>query len=413
MKKSKLILSIVTLVCLVLGFLLGFVAPEFSKSIKFFGDWYIQELKIIIGPVIFASIFVNVLKRKKGSSLTLLKTIGLFVVMFIVTFLLTAGVVAIAKPGAGFVLDNAANMEEGKEADFGVLSILKHLIPSSLEDVFLGKSIFLFIVVAFISSLIVSFTPIKDKAANVFEVIRKYLGFALQIIIFLTPLAVIPLVANSIVTYGSLLIEAGLKYILFAWGCSILALILVMILPVWLIAKVNPITYVKKVAKVWLVSLSTCSSVATLPHTIKCCNEDFGVDEKITNVVVPLGCTIHMCGGAVSFALLGLFVAQMSGFTITFGTFLLMILCATLINMAAPGIPGGGKVIGISYLMIFGLPVDGFYGFYNGIYSLLDMSYTTLNVTGDISANIILNKFEKKEEPKVEESSIEENAIKE
>ena len=411
MKKSKLILSIVTLVCLGLGFLLGFVAPEFSKSINFFGDWYITELKIIIGPVIFASIFVNVLRRQKGSSLTLLKTVGLFVAMFIVTFLLTAGVVAIAKPGQGFALDNPEDLP--KEADFGVLTILRNLIPSSLEDVFLGKSIFFVIVITLISSLIVSFTPIKDKAADVFETVRKYLGFALQIIIFLTPLAVVSLVSNAVVKYGSMLIAAGLKYILFAWGCSILAVILVMILPVWLIAKVNPITYVKKVAKVWLISLSTCSSVATLPHTIKCCNEDFGVDEKITNVVVPLGCTIHMCGGAVSFALLGLFVAQMSGFTITFGTFLLMILCATLINMAAPGIPGGGRIIGISYLMIFGLPIAGFYGFYNGIYSLLDMSYTTLNVTGDISANIILNKFEKKEEPRVEESSIEENAIKE
>ena len=411
MKKSKLILSIVTLACLGLGFLLGFVAPEFSKSINFFGDWYITELKIIIGPVIFASIFVNVLRRQKGSSLTLLKTIGLFVAMFMVTFLLTAGVVAIAKPGQGFVLDNPEDLP--KEADFGVLAILKNLIPSSLEDVFLGKSIFFVIVIAFVSSLIVSFTPIKDKAADIFETVRKYLGYALQIIIFLTPLAVISLVSNAVVKYGSMLIAAGLKYILFAWGCSILAVILVMILPVWLIAKVNPITYVKKVAKVWLISLSTCSSVATLPHTIKCCNEDFGVDEKITNVVVPLGCTIHMCGGAVSFALLGLFVAQMSGFTITFGTFLLMILCATLINMAAPGIPGGGRIIGISYLMIFGLPIAGFYGFYNGIYSLLDMSYTTLNVTGDISANIILNRFEKKEEPKVEESSIEENVVKE
>ncbi len=411
MKKSKLILSIVTLSCLALGFLLGFVAPEFSKSIKFFGDWYIKELKIIIGPVIFASIFVNVLKRQKGSSLTLLKTIGLFVLMFVVTFLLTSGVVAIAKPGDGFALENAENLPS--EADFGILSILKNLIPSSLEDVFLGKSIFFVIVVAFISALIISFTPIKDKTANVFEIIRKYLGYALQIIIFLTPLAVVSLVSNAVVTYGSMIITAGLKYILFAWGCSILAIILVMILPVWLIAKVNPITYVKKVAKVWLISLSTCSSVATLPHTIKCCNEDFGVDERITNVVVPLGCTIHMCGGAVSFALLGLFVSQMSGFTITFGTFLLMILCATLINMAAPGIPGGGRIIGISYLMIFGLPIEGFYGFYNGIYSLLDMSYTTLNVTGDISANIILNRFEKKEDNKIDETSIEENEVKE
>ena len=145
MKKSKLILSIVTFVCLGLGFLLGFVAPEFSKSINFFGDWYITELKIIIGPVIFASIFVNVLRRQKGSSLTLLKTIGLFVAMFIVTFLLTAGVVAIAKPGQGFVLDNPEDLP--KEADFGVLAILKNLIPSSLEDVFLGKSIFFVIVI--------------------------------------------------------------------------------------------------------------------------------------------------------------------------------------------------------------------------------------------------------------------------
>ena len=411
MKKSKLVFGIITFVCLGLGFLLGFLAPEFSESIKFFGDWYILELKIIIGPVIFSSIFVNVLRRQKGSSLTLLKTIGLFIAMFIVTFLLTAGIVAIAKPGSGFVIDNPDELPS--EADFGVLSIFKNLLPKDLETFFKGGNIFLIIVIAFVTSLIISFTPIKEKTADVFEVIRKYLGYALQIIIFLTPLAVTSLVSNTIVKYGSMVIAAGLKYILFAWGCSIIAIILVMILPVWLIAKINPITYVKKVAKVWLVSLSTCSSVATLPHTIKCCNEDFGVDEKITNVVVPLGCTIHMCGGAVSFALLGLFVSQMSGFTITFGTFLLMILCATLINMAAPGIPGGGRIIGISYLMIFGLPIAGFYGFYNGIYSLLDMSYTTLNVTGDISANIILNRFEKKEDKKIEQSSIEENAVKE
>ena len=408
MKKIKFILSIVTLVCLGLGFLLGFVAPEFSKSIKFFGDWYIQELKIIIGPVIFASIFVNVLKRQKGSSLVLLKTVGLFIGMFVLTFLMTAGIVAIAKPGAGFVLDNP--QDAASQADFGILAILKNLVPTSLEGLFLGKNIFFVIVLAFLTSIIVSFTPIKDKAANVCETVRKYLGYALEIIIFLTPLAVVSLVSNVIVTYGSIIVTIGLKYILFAWGCSLLAIALIMVLPVWLIAKVNPITYIRKVAKVWLISLSTCSSVATLPHTIKCCNEDFGVDEKITNVVVPLGCTIHMCGGAVSFALLGLFVSQMSGLTLSFGTFMLMILSATLINMAAPGIPGGGVVIGISYLQILNLPITGFYGFYSGIYKILDMPYTTLNVTGDISANVILNHFEKKDEP-IEQTSIEEKEI--
>lgn len=411
MKKSKLILSIVTLVCLGLGFLFGFVAPEFSTSIKFIGDWYVKLLKIIIGPIIFVCISLNILKRQKSGSLIILKTVAMFICMFVVTFLLTACIVAIAKPGADFVLDNPKDLTN--TADFGINSILNNAIHANIEDLFYGKNILFVIIFAFIFSLLLSVSPNQQNAIKMFEGAKKYLNYALQLILILTPLAVVSLVSNVVVTYGSMIINVGLIYILFAWGCSLLTILLVMVLPVWLIAKINPITYIRKVAKVWLISLSTCSSVATLPHTIKCCNEDFGVDEKITDVVVPLGCTIHMCGGAVSFALLGLFVSQMSGFSITFGTFLLMILSATLINMAAPGIPGGGVVIGISYLSILNLPINGFYGFYSGIYKILDMPYTTLNVTGDVSANIILNKFEKKEEPQVEESSIEENAIKE
>ena len=138
-------------------------------------------------------------------------------------------------------------------------------------------------------------------------------------------------------------------------------------------------------------TISTCSSAATLPYTVKVCNEDFGVDSEVTDVVVPLGCTIHMCGGAVSFALLGLFCAKLYGVNVTFTMYLLMLVSSLLINMAAPGIPGGGIVIGATYLELLGIPL-GFIGFYSGIYKLLDMCYTTLNVTGDISANILLNK---------------------
>mgnify|MGYP003304181709 CR=1 FL=1 len=117
----------------------------------------------------------------------------------------------------------------------------------------------------------------------------------------------------------------------------------------------------------------------------------FGISNKITDIVVPLGCTIHMCGGAVSFALLGLFTSQMFGVEISFVTYLVMILSATMINMAAPGIPNGGIVIGATYLSMLNIPLS-FIGFYSGIYKLLDMAYTTLNVTGDITANILINK---------------------
>ena len=96
-----------------------------------------------------------------------------------------------------------------------------------------------------------------------------------------------------------------------------------------------------------------------------------------------------MCGGAVSFSLLAMFTAQMYGIPITLPMYLTMLISALLINMGAPGIPGGGIVIGATYLTLLGLPIS-FIGFYAGIYRLLDMAYTTMNVTGDITANCII-----------------------
>ena len=72
------------------------------------------------------------------------------------------------------------------------------------------------------------------------------------------------------------------------------------------------------------------------------------------------------------------------------GMFFAMLLLAELLNMAAPGIPGGGIALGAAYLSGLGLPL-GFLGIYSGIYRFLDMTYTTLNVTGDVTANILLS----------------------
>ena len=59
--------------------------------------------------------------------------------------------------------------------------------------------------------------------------------------------------------------------------------------------------------------------------------------------------------------------------------------------MAAPGIPGGGIIIGATYLTILNIPLL-FMGLYSSIYKLLDIPYTTLNVTGDVTANVIIDK---------------------
>ncbi len=155
----------------------------------------------------------------------------------------------------------------------------------------------------------------------------------------------------------------------------------------------------QKIMPIWLITLSTCSSAATLPYTIKLLRDDLKTDPEITDITAPLGCTIHMCGGAVSFSLLGLFCARLYGVQVTLSLYLYMLAAATALNMSAPGIPNGGVVIGASYLEMMGLPL-GFIGFYSGIYKLLDMLYTSLNVTGDISAVVLLDHYSRRTEKK-------------
>ena len=138
-------------------------------------------------------------------------------------------------------------------------------------------------------------------------------------------------------------------------------------------------------------TLSTTSSAATLPTTIRVSVDDLGAPEDISRFTLPLGCTINMCGGACSFCCLAVFVSDFYGLSLPLGTIVFLVLVATLINMAAPGIPGGGVVLGASFLTIIGLPMD-LMGPISGFYRLLDMAFTTINVEGDVTANLIIAK---------------------
>ncbi|MBQ1521376.1 MAG: cation:dicarboxylase symporter family transporter, partial [Erysipelotrichaceae bacterium] len=214
-------------------------------------------------------------------------------------------------------------------------------------------------------------------------------------LIYVTPAAVFSLISVSIYRFGIDTLLAGLKYILTAYICGIAVLVFIMMVPIKIFCRLSVRELFRKIYPIWMMTLSTCSSAATLPYTIKLCKEELDIDPQITDIVVPLGCTIHMCGGAVSFSLLGLFCAGISGVTMTLSMYLYMLITAVALNMSAPGIPNGGVVIGATYLEMMGLPLD-FIGMYAGIYKILDMLYTTLNVTGDISANVILNHSMKK-----------------
>lgn len=386
--KNKL--SIITFISLIIGIIFGLFFSEHTDSISFIGTFYIDFLKYMIVPIVFTSVTVSIYDSRKLKNKLVLKSVVLFVLMFVITFVISLLIITIINPSKGFVFETVD--WQGATTDILLQSVIANLIPKDFKRFITGAYLFFVIVMSFVVGYVSSLSKSGQSFIETIRKIKEYLFMILEFFMYFTPFAVFSLMASTVSKYGSIFLGVGFRYIITAYLCALIALILVMIVPVLVIRKMSPLTYLHKISKIWLMTITTCSSSATLPYTIKTCKEEFEIPEKITDVVVPLGCTIHMCGGAVSFALLGLFCSKLFGVEITFVRYMMMLAYAVLINMAAPGIPNGGVVVGATYLQLLGIPLD-FIGFYSGIYKLLDMVYTTLNVTGDITADVIINNY--------------------
>ncbi len=392
MKKGQHILSVLNLAGFALGAALGLLWPGFFEKIGFIGTVYVNLLKLMVIPVLMCTVFCAVAQGVSRATRLLGKTVTLFALMFALSFLLTAAGVGLLQPGAGVSL--AGEVWEGEGAALSLSEFFISIFPSNIIDAMGRGSMMPCILFAAACGLGAG----KKGAGGLISLVKEaesVLYYVLGGIMYLTPLGVFSLMGKAVSSFGGEVLATSLTYILFAWGGCLAVLLVVMMLPLWLFARVTPLQYFRRMSRVLITALSTCSSAATLPETLRTCREEFGVPEKFTGLVAPLGCTIHMCGGAVSFCLLGLFTMQMAGQSVSLGSFVYMLLVAEIMNMAAPGIPGGGIVLGAGYLGIIGAPLS-IMGMYSGIYRVLDMAYTTLNVAGDVTANVLLYESERR-----------------
>lgn len=241
MKKS---LNILTIVCLILGILAGVLLPEQIQKLSFIGTIYINLLKFMIIPIIFTTITVTIYNSAKVKGKLIAKTIVLFILMFATTFIITSLIVAIFKPGINFTFEETE--WTGAFAKFNLSEIFINLFPINIVTMIQNNAVFpttIFSILCGICSL-----KIDDgkKLINIIELLKNLFSKILEYIMYLTPIAVFSIMGTTIATYGNLILGICAKYIGIAYLCSLITMIIVMILPVWVIAKINPIKYIKK-----------------------------------------------------------------------------------------------------------------------------------------------------------------------
>ncbi|MDL5045122.1 dicarboxylate/amino acid:cation symporter [Oscillatoria amoena NRMC-F 0135] len=221
-----------------------------------------------------------------------------------------------------------------------------------------------------------------------------------DIIMLLAPIGVFALISSVITDLaGSNPAEAVNLLLALAQYCGVVLLALLLhaalvYMPmVKILAKLNPLWFLKKMRPVHLLAFSTSSSNATLPLNMENTEKNMGVHEEITSFVLPLGATVNMDGTSLYQSVAAIFIAQVFNIDLSFTDQLLIIVTATLASIGSAGVPGAGMVMLAIVLNSVGIPVEGI-ALIMGPDRILDMCRTVINVTGDTTVATVIARRE-------------------
>ncbi|QIB27382.1 dicarboxylate/amino acid:cation symporter [Caloranaerobacter azorensis] len=389
------------IVAMFLGIIVGIVMGEKASYFAPLGKLFMQLIKMLVLPLITVSIISG------ASSLGNTRSAGKIGISTFVYFMGTTMVAVIIglilgnifKPGLGLDVSIIKSMFSdeyvNKGATPGFWETILGIIPvnpfKALMDGNILQILFFSLFLGFgISTLEKSK---KETLINVFEYLSEALIWMVEKVIYIAPIGVFGLMADAVGTFGYETLYLVLKLLL----VYILALILhafgLYPLLIKLFTKVSPRKFLSKVKKAQIVALSTASSMGTLPVTFEVCEEELDVSSSTTSFVLPLGATINMDGGAIYYALVAMFFAQMFNIDLSIFDYIAIIFTATIGSIGQAGVPGPSLLV-VAVLISANIPVVGLPLLF-GVDRIFDMLRTAVNVTGDAACAVIVDNLVK------------------
>lgn len=383
----------------------GWLTAEVSQSV---GNWlalpgqlFLRLVQMIMIPLIITSIISGIMSNSGQQ----LKTLGVRALLyFIATTIvsITIGVVITMwlKPGSYIYKTGAFNMPEGETMgtqDNGVFNnipdAISGLLPANplaamLTGEMLSIVIFAIIVGVAISQLVpATIKPLADLLHAIQEICMTVVSWAM----LLVPYAVFGMMAQLIAGIGLESLQGLSFYVAVVLLCLFLLLIFYLLL-VAFVGRTNPWQFLSKIRDVQLLAFSTTSSAAVMPLSMKTADEKLGVSPKISDFIIPIGATINMDGTAVYQCVSTLFIAQAYGLEMSLINIVLVMVTLVAASIGTPAIPGGGVVILASVLQSAGIPAEGIV-IIIGVERVLGMFRTAINVTGDLTACVLFDRW--------------------
>jgi len=398
LKRLTLTLTHYIFVGFFLGIIAGWVFGEGITPIaEPLAEIFLRLLRMAIMPLIITSIISGVVSVGSATGLGRLgiKTFSYYILSSLIAIFTGLLLVNVFKPGVGSEIGLEMNPQNIAAAGKGIGDILISLIP---ENPFAAMARGEVLPVIFFSLLFGFFitklaqkpkTQLSDFFHAAFESMMKLTLF----VVWSAPFGVFGIISRIVAQSGFEAFRSlGFYFLVVLMGLVIHATINLPLL-LSLVGRVNPMKHYKGMPSALVMAFSTCSTIVTLPLTMKAVTENSRVSEKVSNFVLPIGATVNMDGTALYECVATIFIAQVYGFELSFGAQLIIVVTALLASIGAASVPMSGMVMMSIILKAVGLPLEGV-AIILAVDRILDMFRTTVNVLSDSCGAVIVARLE-------------------
>ncbi len=387
------------LISMVIGILIGWLAPDFAPNLKPFANIFLRMIKSLIVPLLFSTLVVGIAGHgddmKKVGRLALRSIIYFEVVT---TLALAIGLIAVnlVKPGVGVQLQDTAATEEfkvmaTKTPTFS--SVLEHTVPESFFDAAAKNEVLQVVFFAILFAVALarvegkSKTVMLDWLQSLSDLMFKFVG----IVMAYAPIGIGAAIGVTVGKSG-LGVMLNLAKLVGTLYVSLIVLVVFVLIPIALIFRIPVIRFWRAIKEPWLIAFSTASSEAAFPQAMQAM-ERFGVPRRIVSFVLPTGYSFNLDGSTLYLAIASVFVAQAAGIDMPLSQQLLMMLTLMLTSKGVAAVPRASLVILSGALAQFGLPLEGI-AVILGVDAIMDMARTSVNLMGNCLATAVMARWE-------------------
>jgi len=394
------------LIAVVLGAVVGGLINVFKAQLpwldtflvdvvfKLLGDVFRNGLMLMVVPLVFFSLMGGVASLSNLGELgrvggkTLLLYLGTTVVAIAMAIILALWI----EPGLG--VERALVPFVPPAAPPPLLDQLIGMVPTNPVQAMATMNMMQIIVFSLLMGAAILMSGEAGKrVASVVNDISEVVMKLVTIVMIFAPIGVFALLARAIADLGFDQILKLLVYFLLVLAALAIQLLVVFPLMLRFVGGLDPRPWLRKMREVWLYALSTSSSNATLPVTMRVVEKNLGVGNQVASFAIPLGATVNMNGTAIMQAIACVFIAQLYGIELSMVQLLTVLGMATVAAVGTAGVPSAGIVMLASVLTQVGLPVEGI-ALVLAVDRLLDMARTVVNVSGDAAVTLVVAKSE-------------------